>query len=88
MVNRSDRATNGSTDLTEIFPKDEGRTETLGLNVPPSVAAAIRRTGNRRSSISTELLRIIDLGKLRALLAEDAAHMAKCDSANEAGANK
>jgi len=88
MVRRSDQRKNGRAEVVDIFPSDEGRTETLGLNVPPSVAAAIRRTGNRRSSISDELLRIIDLGKLRQLLAEDADHQAKCQPKSDPTTNK
>ena len=64
--------------LNDLFPGDEGKTETLGLNLPPKIAAAIRRTGFRRSSISAELLALIDPTKLRRLLRADAEHQAKC----------
>lgn len=66
--------------LDDLFPGDEGKTETLGLNLPPKIAAAIRRTGFRRSSISKELLKLIDPTKLRRLLRADAEHQAKCRS--------
>jgi hypothetical protein len=62
----------------DLFPNNEGKTETLGLNLPPKIAAAIRRTGFRRSSISAELLNLIDPKKLHRLLRADAEHQAKC----------
>ena len=71
-----------------IFPAGEGRTETLGINFPPSIAAAIRRTGFRRGSISDELLNLIDGDKLRRLLREDREHQTKCDSQSFTRARK
>lgn len=71
-----------------VFPAGEGRTETLGINFPPSIAAAIRRTGFRRSSISDELLNLIDREKLRRLLREDREHQTKCDSQSLTRAEK
>jgi hypothetical protein len=52
-----------------------GKTDTLGLNLPPEIAAAIRREGNRRGSISAVLFGLIDQRKLRQLLATDADRM-------------
>lgn len=64
--------------LEKLFPPDEGRTKTLGINLPPSVAQAIQRTGNRRKSISSQLLALIDPKKLQQLLDEDAEHQKRC----------
>lgn len=52
-----------------------GKTYTLGLNLPPEIAAAIRREGNRRGSISAVLFGLIDQRKLKQLLAADAERM-------------
>jgi hypothetical protein len=52
-----------------------GKTFTLGLNLPPEIAAAIRREGNRRGSISAVLFGLIDQRKLKQLLAADAERM-------------
>lgn len=68
----------GPAKLDDLFPGDEGKTETLGVNLPPKIAAAIRRTGYRGSSISSELLNLIDPRKLQRLLRADAEHQAKC----------
>ena len=65
-------------DLANLFPPLEGRTKTLGVNLPPSVAAAIRRRGNLRKSISDEIISLIDPTKLAELLRADAEHQAKC----------
>lgn len=51
--------------------QNEGLTATLSVNLPPTVAKAIRRTGNRRSSISKVFLALIDRRKLDRLLEED-----------------
>lgn len=67
-----------TTDITELFPPNEGLTKTLGVNLPPSVAMAIRRTGNRKNSISAQLLSLLDPEKLRKLIEEDAAHQERC----------
>lgn len=67
-------------DIRQLFPPGEGLSETLGVNFPPSVANAIRRTGNRKDSISAQLLALIDPAKLAACLRADAEHMAKCDA--------
>jgi len=65
-------------DLANLFPQSEGRTKTLGINLPPSIAAAIRRRGNLKKSISNQILSLIDPTKLAELLREDAEHQAKC----------
>ena len=77
-----ERSTNGDgpAKLADLFPDDEGKTETLGVNLPPKIAAAIRRTGYRGTSISAELLNLIDPRKLQRLLRADAEHQAKCRS--------
>lgn len=62
----------------------EGRTETLGVLLPPTVAAAIRRTGNRKKSISQVLLSLIDRRKLKRLMDLDAEHQRKCDELGRA----
>jgi hypothetical protein len=49
--------------------------KTLGLNLPPEIAAAIHREGNRRGSISSVLFDLLDQKKLRQLLAKDAERM-------------
>lgn len=49
------------------------RTQTLGVNFAPEVAAAIRRQGNRAASISAVLHSLIDKRKLRNLLERDRA---------------
>lgn len=63
---------------TSLFPPEEGRTKTLGVNLPPTIAAAIRRRGNLRKSISAEIVSLIDPAKLAALLQADAEHQARC----------
>lgn len=65
-------------DLLNLFPQGEGRTKTLGVNLPASIAAAIRRRGNLKKSISNEILGLFDPTKLAALLKEDADHQARC----------
>lgn len=52
-----------------------GKTYTLGLNLPPEIAAAIRREGNRRGSISAVLFGLLDQKKLKQLLTADAERM-------------
>lgn len=64
--------------VKQLFPPDEGRTKTLGVNLPPTVAQAIQRTGNRKNSISEQLLALIDPKKLEELLKEDAEHQRMC----------
>lgn len=66
-------------DISRLFPRNEGRTETLGINLPASIAQAIRRTGNRRGSISEQLVGLMDPKKLQALLDADAELQAKFD---------
>ena len=58
-------------EVARLFPDGEGRTKTLGVSFPPSIAAAIRRTGNRGKSISDQLLGLMDPQKLEQLLQED-----------------
>jgi hypothetical protein len=69
--------TGGSGSLAQIFnahAPGEGRTKTIGISLPPSIAKKLRRVGNRGKSISDKLLSVIDAEKLNALLAEDDAH--------------
>lgn len=68
--------------VTSLFPAEEGRTKTLGVNLPPTIAAAIRRRGNLRKSISDEIVALIDPHKLAALLQADAEHQAKVHARN------
>ena len=67
---------------TSLFPPQEGRTKTLGVNLPPTIAAAIRRRGNLRKSISDEIVSLIDPDKLAALLRADADHQARSRARN------
>lgn len=64
----------------EQYAKGEGMLSTLGVNLPPSVAKAIQRTGNRKDSISSQILAMIDPAKLQQLLEDDAAHQRRCDA--------
>ncbi len=68
--------------LESLFPPNEGNRATLGVNFPRSIAAAIRRRGNLRKSISEEIRAMIDPAKLQALLRADADHQAKCSNRN------
>lgn len=68
--------------VTSLFPPGEARRKTLGVILPPTIAAAIRRRGNLRKSISDEIIGLIDPAKLAALLRADAEHQAKCHSQN------
>lgn len=78
MIMRANPESDSDRDVFTLFPPDEGRTATLGILLPPSIAAAIRRTGNRKTSVSDQLLHLIDAEKLRELLTEDAEHQRKC----------
>ncbi len=64
----------------EKYANGEGIRSTLGVNFPPSVAKAIRRTGNRKDSISSQILAMIYPTKLQQLLEDDAAHQRRCDA--------
>lgn len=79
MIMQASSEDGGESDVRKLFPPDEGRTKTLGINLPPSIAKAISRTGNRRNSISQQLLSLIDPVKLRQLLEADAQHQEQCE---------
>ena len=59
--------------LFQEFAPGEGRTVTIGINVPPSIAARLRRCGNRARSVSDVLTKSLDVQHLRALLTQDSA---------------
>jgi len=74
------KSDDGDPTIARLFPQNEGKTKTLGVNLPPSIAAAIRRRGNMKKSISDEIISLIDPTKLAALLRADAEHQARCNA--------